>query len=259
MFEPRALIGAVWAVVFFISGAAVLAIRQRVRVLEYTVLHDRVAVASKDDVFGNIEVKYHGTDVSRLWMTRVILKNDTGKDFEALPIRVYTNDDTYLLAGQGEVAGSIYKVELSPDYLRSLETAQGVTPTPEQFKIFARRRDYVVPVLNRGDKVTWSFLSSVVEAEGRAPIPGPSAWLDVQRAGVRARHRFVGPEVLGVPTKRAILLGLIATVAIYLLAVFTIADPWAAAIPSTIVGFFAPFVGAYIYKAFRFVLPMVVH
>lgn len=86
---------------------------------------------------------------------------------------------------------------------------------------------------------------------GLPPPAGPSVWLDVQRAGLKARHRYLVPVVRGAPTKRAVFLGLLATLVVYATAVLTLTDPWAAAIPSTVVGFFSPFVGAYIYELFR--------
>lgn len=94
---------------------------------------------------------YHGNPFSRLWMTRIVRTNDTGKGFDALPVRIYAGEGTVRLAGQGDIAGSIHKVEFAPAYVHELAIASDAAPTKEQQAIFSSRRDFLIPVVNRGD------------------------------------------------------------------------------------------------------------
>lgn len=228
--------------------------------LHFIASHTAIAMSAKDDAFGHIEVRCAGQPIDRLWMTTVTLTNDTGKDFEALPVRIYTQDDTLLFGERTELTGTTFKIGQSPEMMKKLELTPGTPPTPEQQHIFAHQRDYVVPVLNRGESAKWFLLTTVKPVpEGQTPIQGPSVWCDLLKAGVKLRYRIVGPQVLGVPTKVAVGIGLVATILAYAVSIAFDAPSWVAALPSAIVGFLAPIIGAYVYKAARLVLPMLVH
>jgi hypothetical protein len=265
MFEPQTLLGGVWSVVLVVIGAGLVVARNRIRVLQYTVNHVPVAISGKDDSFGHIEVMLNKGPVDRLWMTTVTLTNDTGKDFEKLPVRIRTNDDTLMWGQRSEITNSSFQVIFAPDWAQKIKLEKTAdqnqaVPTPEQQHLFNHERDFVVPVLNRKDSAKWTIITTVRSVpEGQPQIVGPSVWCDMLQSGVKVGYRPVGPEVWGVPTKRARLVGVAATLIVYGVAVGLLADPWAAAIPSTVIGFIGPLVGAFIYKVFRRILPMVIH
>lgn len=259
LLEPQVLLGGAWAVALVVLGAVLVTVRGRLRVLYFTVGHVPVAVSNKDDAFGHIEVMLNGKAIDRLWMTTVTLTNNTGKDFEALPVRIFTRDETMMLGERTELAGTTFKIAQSPEMVKALRLEPGASPSAEQVRIARHGRDYVLPVLNRGDSAKWNILTTVKPpADGQQQLT-PSAFCDLLRAGVKVRYRQIGPEVLGVPTKLAVWIGLAATVFTYGLSVWLFADAWAAALPVAAVGFLASIIGACIYKAVRFVLPVVVH
>jgi hypothetical protein len=259
MLDPKVLVGGLWSALLVVVGAVLVMVRGRVRVLRYVVVHNAVAISAKDDSFGHIEVRLAGGLIDRLWMTTVTLTNDTGKDFEALPIRIYANDDTLLFGERTEVTGTTFKIDHAPEFVKKLALPAGTAPDAEQQHLFNHRRDYVIPVLNRGESAKWHLLTTVKDVDkGQTPIQGPSVWCDLLKAGVKLRHRVIGPQVLGVPTKAAVGIGLVATVMAYGIALAFDASPWAVALPGTIVGFLAPIIGAWVYKAVRLLLPMLV-
>lgn len=260
MLDPKVLLGGVWAVALAIAGAVLVSVRGRIRVLQFTVDHDNLAVSIDDPAFGQVQVTYAGVPVTRLWMTRVTLRNDTGKDFEKLEVRVFTNDDTMLLGERIERSASTYKIGYTEAFEGKLALAAGVPPTAQQQHAFNHGRDFLVPVLNRNDWVTWNFLTSVPPAPaGKPQATGPSVWIDIQQAGLRVRYRPNVPLIHGVPTKKAAILAIIATIVAYLASAYFLRNPWLAAAPSGIVALFGQTIGAYMYKAYRLVIPVVTH
>lgn len=260
MLDAKVLLGGVWAVVLAIAGAVLVTVRGRIRVLQFTVEHDNLAVSIDDPAFGQVQVTYAGIPVTRLWRTRVTLRNDTGKDFEKLEVRVFTNEDTMLLGERIERSASSYKIGYTKAFEGTLALAAGVPPTPQQQHAFNHGRDFLVPVLNRNDWITWNFLTSVPLAhDGKPQASGPSVWVEIQQAGLRVRYRPSVPLIHGVPVKTAATLGVIATVVAYLASAYLLRNPWLAAAPSGIVALFGQSIGAHMYKAYRLVIPVVTH
>lgn len=90
LIENKALLAVLSAVGGGLVGNLVAVLRSRVKTLEYTVNHDRMAFSADDAIFGSIRVTWQNHDVTNLFSTRVTLENQTGKDFTNLKIKVYT-------------------------------------------------------------------------------------------------------------------------------------------------------------------------
>jgi hypothetical protein len=251
LLNNKALLSAVAALIGGFVGNLIAVLRNRVKTLEYTVTHDRVAFASNDPVFGSIQVAWQGHNVTGLFTSRVELRNDTSRDLTGVTLKVYTGD-TLLLTERTEIPGTTHVPQWSVAFKQQMHVPTGGTPTPQQFDVYNHNREYAVPVLNRGQRVVMTYLTT--ENSGSQ---GPSVWLDMLHEGVRVEYRPQGPQVHGVAQKVALAIGLVASVLVLALSSLFIAESWLAALICLVVGLFAQFVGAMLYRMFRFLKAIV--
>lgn len=101
-----------------------------------------------------------------------------------------------------DLAGTTKPVRWSDDYLAKLIIAPDAPPTQEQIEIHRRRREYTVPIFNRGQKAVFRYLTSAKE-----PNTTPSLWVDVVHKGVRVKFATPEAHLFGVPQKLAALIG----------------------------------------------------
>ena len=253
LFDSKLFVSALSLAAGGLIGNLLTILRNRLRTLEYTVVHDRVGFSADDNVFGAIRVTWQNAELTNLYSSVVTLENPTTKDFTDLRIKTYTGD-TLLLSERTEVAGSTYVLKWTPEFQEQLKVEPGAAATPAQFDIYRHQREYVVSVLNRGQRAVMRYLTTVPTGNS-----GPSVWLDVLHSGVRARYRHLHPHVHGVPVKIAASFGLVLSLATFVLASFYLAEPWAAALICLLTGLFAQSVGAFAYRALRFLSAIVFH
>lgn len=252
LIDSKALLAAISAVGGGLIGNLIAVLRSRVKTLEYTVNHDRMAFSADDAIFGSIRVSWQNHDVTNLFSTRVTLENQTGKDFTNLKIKVYTGD-TLLLGERTEIPGTTYVLKWTDGYQQQVHVPPGSAPTEQQFNTYNHSREYVVPVLNRGQRVVMTYLTTVPGS-----TQGPGAWLDMLHEGAKVQFRPVVPQIHGVSVRLAISVGIVACVAVLIAVSFTVTEPWAAAAICMVFGLFAQSVGAFLYRGLRFVKALVV-
>lgn len=250
--DNKILLSAVSAIVGGFVGNLFAVLRGRVRTLEYTVAHDRVALSANDALFGSIQVTWQNHNVTNLFTSRVELLNQTATDLVNFKVKVYTGD-TLLLGQRTEIPGTTHALHFTDEFAHQLQVQPGQAPTQDQFNTYNHSREYVVPVLNRGQRLVMTYLTTV-------PVgtEGPSVWLDMLHQGVRLRYRPPVPQIHGVPVRVALAIGLAACTAALALASVYLSEPWAAALVCLLVGLFAQSVGAFLYRTFLFAKALLV-
>lgn len=252
LIESKTLLSALSAVGGGLVGNLIAVLRSRVKTLEYTVHHDRVGFSADDQVFGSIRITWQNHDVTNLFSSRVTLENQTGKDFTNIKVKVYTGD-TLLLGERTEIPGTTYILKWTDDFQQQLRVPPGETPSEQQFTTYNHSREYTVPVLNRGQRVVMTYLTTV-PAGGQ----GPFVWLDMLHEGAKVQHRQVVPEVHGVPIRLALSVGLVVCILSLAVASAVLAEPWAAAVVCMTFGLFAQSIGAFVYRGLRLLKALVV-
>lgn len=252
LLDSKTLISVVSAVVGGMVGGLLAVLRNRVKTLEYTARHDRLAFAVNDARFGAVQVTWNGVNVVNLFSSRVEVENQSAKDLSGLRFKVYTGNETLLLSERPEMPGTAHALAYTPEYTASLTVAPGAEPTEQQRQMFLHSREYVVPVLNRGQRVIFTYLTSVPGGN-----QGPSVWVDLLHQGVRIQYRQLGPQVHGAPVRAAILVGLLACVVTLVLASLYISEPWAAGLVCLVVGLIAQSIGAILYRGGLFLKSLV--
>lgn len=205
------------AVVSGLLGILVTVVAQRLLrkrgLLTYSVRHDRVAVSGDDAVFGSVRVTWNDNPMTNLYTSTVELVNDSLKDYGNVEVRVFSAD-TILLTERTEIVGTTHFPRWTDEFSQRMVFPSGQQPTPEQIEEVSRRREYLLPTMNRGQVVRFSYLST---ARGEN---APNIWLDVLHKGVKLKFRVPYNETLGVPQPHAAAVG--AAVGLALVAILTV-------------------------------------
>lgn len=252
LLDSKALISVLSLIGGGLAGSLIAALRGRLKTLEYTVTHDRVALAAEDAVFGSVRVTWQGHEVTNLFTSTVTLNNATTRDFTQLKFKVYTGD-TLLLTQYTEIPGTSFVLKWTDEYETAVRVQPGQQPTDQQFWIFRHNREFVVPVLNRGQKAVARFLTTVPPGG-----QGPAVWVDMLHPGVRVEYRPNVPQIHGVSVKLALPIGLAACVAVLVGTSLYVPVVWLAALLCMIFGLVAQSVGAFIFRGARYLKNLVV-
>lgn len=236
------------AVVSWIGGilAAVLVqqILSRRRVLSYFVNHWKVGTSADDRTFGSVQITWNGAQVPNLYLSTVELTNESSRDLQDVHVKAFTGDTT-LLSEFPHLIGTTRSVKYSPEYEQEIAVAPAATPTQLQREIYGQRREYLVPVLNRGQKIRFQYIN-ISQSEKQ-----PTIWLEVLHPGVVLKFRPPQNQIFGVSqpmaTLAGILLGLLFTTLLYAYCPYV----WLIAFGSLFFGFIAQVPGAYAIRAFR--------
>lgn len=247
LLDSRVLLSALSAVAGALFWNFVALHRARVRVLAYVVTHDRVGFSVNDAIFGNVAVTWQGQPVTNLFVSTVTVENKTSSDYTGLSFKVYTGT-TLLMTERSEIKGSTYIPIHTDAFLASVHVPQGQAPTALQQQIYWHSREYSVPVLNRGQSVVLTYLTTVPNA-----TDAPAVWVDTLHPGITLQYKPNIPQIHGVPVRIALPVGFSICVVIVLVLSLVGVRPWLAASISAVVGLIAQSIGAGFYRVLRLV------
>ncbi len=243
--DSRLLVAVASAVIGFLVTLAIQALLNKRGQFTYFVRHDRVGVTADDAVFGSVRVTWNENPVANLYSSTIELVNESLKDYDNVAVRVYTNNAT-LLGERTEVKGTTHMVEWTGEFADQLRVPAGQAATETQLELYSRQRDYLIPTMNRGQVIRFSFLNAAT-----SNAQPPAIWLDVLHKGVKARFRPPNREFMGVPEHYASLLGIIIGFLFVGLLLFYVQSVWIAAVLSLFYGFFVKLPGVLVIRLWR--------
>lgn len=220
-------------------------ILQRRGLFTYFVNHFRVGVSEDDAIFGSVRITWCNNLVKNLYLSTIELTNVSTKDYENVVVRAFTND-TRLLTERPEIFGTNRIAEWTDAFKRKLEVTSGQHPSEAQIDLYSRQREYVIPIMNRGQIVRFQFLNTS-KSETQ-----PSIWLDVLHKGVKLKFRIPQKQVFGVAQPHAALIGAIFGFILVGAIVVLVDSVPIAAIIALVYGFIAQLPGALVIRGWRF-------
>lgn len=227
-----------------LAAVIVQQILNRRGVLSYFVQHQSLGISAEDSTFGNVKITWNDSPVSNLYLSTIELVNESSKDLQNVHVKAYS-DDTILLTEFPHLVGTTECIKYSPAYQQDLYVPPGDSPTDRQLELYRKRREYIVPVMNRGQVVRFQYLNTSKTPEQ------PHIWIDLVHPGIVLKFRQPQTQVLGVPQPWASLAGAIAGIVfatiLYTYSPFT----WLTAFGCLIFGFFAQIPGAYTIRIIR--------
>jgi hypothetical protein len=231
-----------------LGGIATAWLTQRVLnkrgIFTYSVTHNRVGVTAEDAIFGNVAVSLNGNPVENLYLSTIEMKNESMNDYENVVVSVYTND-SQLMTEQTQLLDTPNILEWSEKYKSQMHIEQGGKPSQKQLTTYKGQREYIIPILNRGQSIKITYLNST------KTNAMPNIWLSVAHKGVKLNYQGPQNQILGVPQNQAAFVGVVLGVAVLVALAFFLTEPWVVATAAMTYGLVAQLPGAYAIKAIR--------
>lgn len=244
MFESNLIVAVTSWAGGILATVLVQQILNRRRIVSYFVQHQYLGSSAQDSTFGNVEIKWNGAPVPNLYLSTVELTNESSRDLEQVKVVAYTND-THLLSEFPQLVGTSQFVRYSPEFAEQIAVPEGGTASQQQIDTYRSRREYLIPVMNRGQVVRFQFLNTSKSSNQ------PTIWLESVHPGVTVKFRSPQQLVHGVPQPLAALAGVIAGIVFASLLASYSPFAWLTAFGGLFFGLVAQLPGAYIVKAIR--------
>lgn len=205
-FTEKIIIGVVTLIVGIVAKHLWDKIVNKVARLHFQILHSYVGSSIEDAKFGSVKLLYNENSVKNLYSSSVIVSNNSNRDIDDLELNISCDKDSLILVSHGQNTSSLNELEFAEKYLTEL---QNVTPENQQYVY--TRRDYIVPVLNRGDKLTITLLTT--NFESRQPV----LFVGTDHKGVRLEYFIEPPMLFGVSQTKSAVIGVAVSAALCLL------------------------------------------
>lgn len=235
-----------------LGGLAVNLLTHRVinrrGVFTYWVNHSKVGNSVDHPEFGKITVSWNDSPQENIFLSTMQMKNSSLNDYENLIIKT-SSQNTTLMSEQTRILDSINKFNLSDRFKSEILGFGEEGPSAYQREVYFSSREYMVPVLNRGQTIEIAYLNFPSNSTG----PGPVLTLSVEQKGVRTVYRLPDREIFGVSQKLAAICGVFLGLLLLVLTGFFNEGFFPVALVAMAYGLVAQFPGVLVVKGFRWV------
>jgi hypothetical protein len=225
-------------------------IRDKIKIFSYQYDLNRVAVSTHDALFGNVQVIWQGNEVPNLYLASFVIENTSFTDFESIKLKFWCGPKNKILQDNISLADTTFPIKYTDEYSKAIEIPEGQHPLPEQVNLFRSTRDFMVPVFNRGDKITAQILFLSEDEK-------PNIWLDIEKKGVQLKRRFPQYHYLGIPITVLLPWAFFWSIVIISICCLYVKNLWIIAFGSFLIGAFAQIIGAFFYKLYRKILHLI--
>ena len=188
------------SIISILAGVAIKSLLNKRGLFTYFVTHNRIGISAEDEIYGSVKVTWNDNPVSHLYLSKIELINQSLKDFDSVRVSVFSGD-TLLLSQRTEIVGTAKIIEFTDEYESKIMVDDETSPTDQQYDLYRRQRDYIVPTMNRGQKLCFEYLNAAQSEEQ------PTLWLDVLHKGVKCEFRIPQDQFLGVSQPHAAFVG----------------------------------------------------
>jgi hypothetical protein len=217
--------------------------------LRYSTRVEKLGSTTEDPIFGSMAVSWSGKPLRNLYMASVEIENESTRDFENIPLKVFVAQETFLLNERAAVVNAPYAILWTPEYIALIAVKPGGNPTAQQEQTYYHNREYRVPVLNRGQILHFNYLCTRPNDDIQ-----PEVYVDTQIKGARLRRQNRSNMLYGVPVQIALIRGLIIALVIAVICGTAVHNVWIAIAISMLVGLSSQLLGIAEYKAERWML-----
>jgi hypothetical protein len=172
----------------------------RITRIKYSIWHNYIGSSLEDVKFGSVKLLYNNTELKNLYASNVILKNETGKDVNDLELNISCNNGSLILVSHGRNSNSIKELEFTSNYREIIDRN-----IPDDATYIYTRRDYKIPVINRGDVIEITLLTTNLNNER------PLLFVTSEHKGVKLKFYIEPIKLLGVPQNTSVFTGMAAS------------------------------------------------
>lgn len=239
----------------FLAGAGLTHLwkkfKNRLSIIKYTVHHQYLGASTDDQRFGSVKVLYNNNSVKNLYLSTILLSNESSRDLANLELNITCDATSAILISYGKNRASLKELSFTEKYANALAGQGGggqAGGNPEVIKYIFQRRDYMLPVINRGDKV--DFLLLTTSFEGKQPVLA----VGCDSPGLRMEFTRTFPELFGEPQTQSTLVGALAALILCAPIIYFISNKSIAVLISVLVGLFAFLWGVLLLKFYKLVV-----
>jgi hypothetical protein len=224
--------------------------KNRIVTLRYKVWHSSLGASINDPKFGSVKVLYNESEVTNLFMSTLELKNDSQKDIENFNLDLKCNDNSMILVSRGTKKDSIKELNFTTQFQSLLDTTK--QEEIEKVNNIMRTRNYNIPILNRGEKIEISMITSNFKRER------PYISAEVEQKGIKIKEQgAIQQEIFGEPLSVCVILGVLISVLILFPVTMLIKNVNLELITACIVGTLSTLWGLIIIKAYRLIVSLI--
>ena len=242
-------------VLWAFAGALVLHLWQRylgrMATIRWSEIHNQVASSGHDPNIGHLQVLWNDKPVENIQLCTVEVENESSRDLKDVEVKFCYEDGTKFL-DRGTTYGTTQFFPFGTHFNAALQRITATSPEQQandyDLQYVHSRREFVVPVMNRGTKLRFMFFVRTLT------LHPPKLAVAIEHSGVKLRQQPQRPILLGVPQTHAIWTGLVLGLAIAVWLGPLISVPVMAAIFAFIIGCLFAALGAVAIRLFRFAL-----
>lgn len=253
IFENKLILSAVSLIGGIVLKTLVDKILNKTKTIYYEVNIEKIALSNNDPIFGDIKVEWNGNTVNNLYNTVIEIENTTSVDYKDIEFKVWTGHDTLLLNEKTHMVSTTRTIEWSEAYKKEIFVPNGELATDIQLHTYRHERRYAVPVFNRGQKLHFIYLSTLLNDETNNYI-----WIEMIYPGLQLKQRFATNKIHNVLVQDAIVWGLFASIIAAIFSPLYINNIWIIAALCTFIGLFAQSIGAYIFKTIMIIRDLLI-
>ena len=224
---------------------------QRMVTVRWSVTHTTLAAGGDNPTWGRIDILHNGQPAGNLlqWC-RVEIENESGsRNLSNVVVRLqYDQHGPEILSGGGTLEGSnqwlpwTLPFQAEVDRYIAIDVAERPTTTD-----LTRRRDFVIPVLNRGAKAIFLFLV-------KPNVSNPTLRVYCDHLNVLLKHRPERPMIFDVVQAHARWTGLGVGCLVAVALATSLTNIWAAVFVALLVGAYGQLLGVAVIRGWRWLV-----
>lgn len=220
--------------------------KKRIVCLRYTVWHQYLGASVDDARFGSLKLLYNDNPIKSLYMSNIYLTNESEQDLSGLEINIICDQGSAILISYGKNRNSLKELTFADEYSNVL-----LEKKPENMGYIFGRRDYKVPVLNRGDKVDFSLLTTNFKGLQ------PALTVSCDHPGVKIKYGSVLPKLLGEPQAQSAWIGSLAALLLCIPIIAFIKSKTIAVLVAATICLFAILLGIVLLKLWKLLIKII--
>ncbi len=214
--------------------------KNRISELKYTVWHRYLGGTIDDSRFGSLKLLYNDKPIKNLYMSTILLSNESNRDLSDLELNIICDSNSAILISYGKNRASLNELLFTDKYNAVL-----VNRKPEDLEFIFKRRDYKLPVLNRGDKVDVTLLTT--NNKGIQPV----ITISCDYPGVKMKYAVVLSELFGESQRQSALLGIIVALLLCIPIIMLIPSKIISVLITLFISIFASLIGVMLIKFYK--------
>lgn len=235
IFENQYARGTILTLIGTLIGVIVTKITSKMSLVTYSVSTSKLGETATNDIHGKIEVRHRDQILPNFYFSRIKIQNCSNKDLEGIRVLFYVGDGVLILSDFIRYEKEVRIIPYSEDYNTIIVNPQN--------PLFFARREYEIPVLNRGQSI---ILELTMTHRPDAGVPYLHA--SMVHKGAKLVEKPYTQEVHGISILRTLPWAIILGIVLYLIVSLISLSPWIGNGIMIIYGFFAQSISALLIK-----------